>query len=114
MAAQWLYGRFFGTALVSGPLLVAAVSWAGPAHADPAAFVNELHKAGIHAVTGGDAALVQMGWNVCQQLSWGAPPGQLESLALQRSDANQGAGGITPQQADAVVEDALRDLCPNA
>ncbi|HTX95978.1 MAG TPA: DUF732 domain-containing protein [Mycobacterium sp.] len=114
MAMQSLYRPFTDAALVGGPLLIAAVVWASPAHADAHAFLNDLHKAGIHAVTGGDPALLQMGANLCQQLSWGAPPGQLEALALQRSNSRQGPGGITPAQADDVVDYALRDLCPNA
>ncbi|ORB72859.1 DUF732 domain-containing protein [Mycobacterium scrofulaceum] len=114
MTARRLSGRFMTTALVGGPLLVAGVMWASPARADETTFVNDLHHAGIHAVSGGDAALVQMGLNVCQQLSWGAPPSELEGLAVQRSDSRQGAGGLTPQQADDVVADAVRDLCPTA
>ena len=114
MAAQRRYGQFIGTTLIGGPLLVAGVISASPAQADATAFLNDLHKAGIHAVSGGDTALLQMGWNLCQQLSWGAPPAQLETLALQRSDSRQGTRGITPQQADDVVDYAVRDLCPNA
>ncbi|OBG68699.1 MULTISPECIES: DUF732 domain-containing protein [unclassified Mycobacterium] len=106
--------RFVNAALVGGPLLVAGVLWASPAQADATTFVNDLHKNGIGAVSGGDEALVQMGLAVCQQLSWGAPPSQLEGLALQRSDSRQGARGLTPQEADDVVIDAVRDLCPNA
>jgi len=114
MAAQRRCGRFMGTALVGGLLLVAGVFWASPADADVTAFLNDAHKAGIHAVTGGDRALLQVGLNLCQQLSWGAPPSQLEALALQRSDSALGADGLTPQQADDIVDYALWDLCPNA
>jgi hypothetical protein len=114
MAAQSLYGRIKGTALVGGPLLLAGLAWASPAQADANSFVNDLHRDGIHAMSGGDPALLRMGAAVCQQLSWGAPPSQLEGLALQRSDANQGAGGLDPQQAVAVVNYALGDLCPGA
>lgn len=114
MTTRRLCGRFVSAALATAPLLVAGVMWAVPAQADATTFVNDLHKNGIYAVTGGDAALVQMGLNVCQQLSWGAPPSQLEALALQRSDSRQGARGLTPEQADDVVIAALRDLCPNA
>ncbi|WP_197506255.1 DUF732 domain-containing protein [Mycobacterium sp. ACS4054] len=103
-----------GAALVGGPLLAAAIAWAGPARADGAAFINDLHNAGIHAVNGGDEALLQMGADLCQQLSWGASPQQLEGLAIQRSDADQGTGGINGRQAADVVIFALRDLCPNA
>jgi hypothetical protein len=72
-----------------------------------------MHRDGVRAVTGGDAALLQAGLNVCQQLSWGAPESQLEGLALQRSDDRQGAGGLSPQQANDIVGYAERDLCPN-
>lgn len=106
--------RLVNAALVGGPLLVAGLMWASPAQADATTFVNDLHKNGIGAVSGGDEALVQMGLAVCQQLSWGAPPSQLEGLALQRSDSRQGPRGLTPQEADDVVIDAVRDLCPNA
>ncbi|HTX95977.1 MAG TPA: DUF732 domain-containing protein [Mycobacterium sp.] len=114
MAAQRPYGRFLGAALVGGPLLVAGVFWASPARADQTAFLNHLQAAGIHAVNGGDEALLQMGADLCQQLSWGASPQQLEQLAIQRSDADQGTGGINGRQAADVVIFALRDLCPNA
>lgn len=114
MSGRRAYGRFIKAALLGGPMLVAGVALAGPAQADATTFVSDLQKNGIHAVSGGDAALVQMGLNVCQQLSWGAPPSQIEGLALQRSDSRQGAGGITPQQADDVVIYAVRDLCPDA
>jgi hypothetical protein len=118
MAARRRHGRFLGAALMVGPLLLcgtlAGVIWAGPARADQAAFLNDLHNAGIHAVDGSDDALLQMGADLCQQLSWGASPQQLELLALQRSDADQGSGGINGRQAADVVIFALRDLCPNA
>ncbi|OBK64292.1 hypothetical protein A5653_23365 [Mycobacterium colombiense] len=100
-----------GLTLLGAPLL-AGVIWASPAAADAHSFISDMHKDGIHAVSGGDAALLQAGLNLCQQLSWGAPPSQLEGLALQRSDDRQGAGGLTPQQAEDVVNLALRDLCP--
>ena len=114
MAARRPYGRFMGTALAAGPLLVAGVVWATPARADATAFLNDLHNAGIHAINGGDEALLQMGLDICQQLSWGASPQQLEGLALQRSDADQGTGGINGRQAADVVIFAMRDLCPRA
>ena len=90
------------------------IAWATPAQADEAAFINDLHGAGIHAINGGDEALLQMGTDLCQQLSWGASPQQLENLAVQRSDADQGTGGINGRQAADVVIFAFRDLCPNA
>lgn len=112
MSPRRLITGFVASALLGGPL-AAALALAGPAQADTAGFLNDMHRDGIHAVTGGDAALLQAGLNVCQQISWGAPPAQLEGLALQRSDDRQGAGGLTPQQADDVVNYAMRDLCPS-
>lgn len=111
MRAQSRYGHPIGLALLGGPL-VAGVVWASPAAADAASFVSDMHKDGIHAVSGGDAALLQAGLDLCQQLSWEAPPSQLEGLALQRSDGRQGGSGLTPEQADDVVKAAVRDLCP--
>ena len=113
MPPRRLTTGFIGSALLGCPLL-ASLIWAGPAHADAAAFINDMHRDGVHAVSGGDAALLQAGLNVCQQLSWGAPESQLEGLALQRSDDRQGAGGLSPQQANDIVGYAERDLCPNA
>jgi len=106
--------RFMGAALASGPLLLAGFVCASPARADQASFLNDMHSAGIHAINGGDDALLQMGADLCQQMSWGASPQQLEGLALQRSDADQGTGGINGRQAADVVVFAVRDLCPNA
>jgi Protein of unknown function (DUF732) len=114
MAAVRLCGRIIGAALAGGPLLLAGAGWAAPARADQASFLNDLHSAGIHAVNGGDPELLQMGADLCQQLSWGASPQQLEGLAVQRSDADQGTGGINGRQAADVVIFALRDLCPTA
>jgi hypothetical protein len=103
-----------GAALTGGPILVAGVVWASPAQADETTFLNDLHNAGIHDFEGGDTALLQVGYKLCQQLSYGASPGQLQALALQRSDANQGTNGLTPEKANDVVNYTLADLCPNA
>lgn len=112
MSPRRLATGFIGSALFGGPLLAGLV-WASPAQADATSFLNDMHRDGVHAVTGGDAALLQAGLNVCQQISWGAPPAQLEGLALQRSDDQQGAGGLNAQQANDVVVYAMRDLCPS-
>jgi hypothetical protein len=114
MAAQWLSGRFIRTALVGGPLLIAGVVCAGPAHADEASYLNHLYAVGIRDMDGGDAALLQTGWKICQQISWGAPASELQSLALQKSAQDQGPRGLTPRQADALIDYALVDLCPRA
>ena len=113
MAARWRYGRFMGLAMISSPLLVAGAVWASPAQADAASYLNDLHKVRIHDVDGGDPALLQVGQKLCVQVEYGASPDELKALALQRSDADLGAGGLTPQQADDVVNYAITDLCPN-
>ena len=113
MAAQRRYGRFMGSAMISGPLLVVGVAWASPAQADAASYLNDVHSAKIHDVDGGDPALLQVGRKLCDQVLYGASPDELKALALQRSDIDLGAGGLTPQQANDVVNYAIADLCPN-
>jgi Protein of unknown function (DUF732) len=113
MAARRRYGRIMRLVLLSGPLLVAGAAGAGPAQADAASYLNDLHNAGIHDVDGGDPALLQVGQKLCTQVSYGASPAELQTLALQRSDARLGAGGLTPDQANELVNYALADLCPN-
>jgi hypothetical protein len=107
------YRRFLGTALVGGPLLLGGVVWASPAHADQTSYLNDLHNHGIHDAAGGDAAMVQQGWRVCDEVWGGEPPRDLAAMALQRSDTVQGVKGLTPQQANYFVSYAIVDLCPN-
>ncbi len=114
MAAQQFCRRLVSTALVGGPLLVSGIGWATPARADEAAFLNDVHAAGIHAINGGDAALLQTGWKICQQIGYGAPLTELRNLALQRSDGSAGSNGLSVQQANDLVDYALFDLCPRA
>lgn len=109
-AAQGCCGRLMGQALISGPLLVAGVILAGPAQADAASYLNDLHNAGIHNASG-DAALLQVGQTLCADMWNGMPPQQLAAIALQRSDAREGARGLTPQQAADLVNYATTDLC---
>jgi hypothetical protein len=101
-----------GLALTSGPLLVAGVVWASPAQADPASYLNDMHHAGIHDFKG-DATLLQMGKELCDETWDGYPPDELAAMALQRSDTIRGAHGLTPQQANELVYYAKADLCPN-
>jgi hypothetical protein len=98
---------------VTGPLLVAGLAWASPAQADAASYLKDLHNAGIHDVDGGDPALVQVGQKLCTQVSYGVSPATLKTMALQNSDANLGTGGLTPAQANELVNYAVADLCPN-
>lgn len=81
------------------------------AHADANSFLNDAHNLGIQA-RGGDAGLLAAGRTLCQQIWAGAPAGQLKADALTRSDAEQGADGLSPQQASDLVDIAVADLCP--
>ncbi|WP_156689883.1 DUF732 domain-containing protein [Mycobacterium sp. Marseille-P9652] len=114
MAAQKRYRRFMGTALLTGPLLAAGLLAAGPARADDVSFLNDVHALGMHDVGGGDSALLVTGWKICTQLRYGATPQQLADLALQKSDSDLGAKGLTPQQAADLIAAARQDLCPGA
>ncbi len=112
MVAHKNYGRLMSLAVISGSLLSAGIAWAGPARADANAYLTDLHTAGIRD-DGGDAALLQTGWKLCTQVSYGVTPQQLVSLAVQRSDTSHGANGLTPEKANALVSYAIADLCPN-
>jgi hypothetical protein len=113
MATQRRYRRFVGTALVGGPLLVAGVVWASPAHADQTSYLNDLHKDGIHAVEGGDAELVNVGMNLCNEVWYGHSRRRIAATMLQGSDTTLGTKGLTPKQATDLVNYAVADLCPN-
>lgn len=114
MATHRRYGRLMGMALIGGLLPTAAVIWADPASADTASYLTDLHNAGIHAVQGGDAELVQVGQKLCYEMRSGATPLQLSALALQRSNSSLGANGLSPDQANALVGYARADLCPGS
>ena len=113
MAAQRRCRRFMGLALTSGPLLVAGVVLASPAQADAASYLNDVHHVGIHDFDGGDAALLQVGRELCGEIWYGDSPGELAAMAKKRSDTVRGADGLTPQQANELVYYVKADLCPN-
>lgn len=108
------YRQLMALALTGGALLTAGLVWAGPARADGASYINDLHRVGIHDVQGGDAELLQVGQKLCAELRDGATPRQLSALALQRSNSSLGANGLAPEQANALVGFARADLCPGA
>jgi hypothetical protein len=110
MAAERLSGKFIRAVFVGGPLLIAGVVCASPAHADVASYLTHLHNIGVQGLDGGDATLVQDGRIICQQLTLGAPPQQMQSVTLTQNQVY----GLSPLQADAIVDYALVDLCPGA
>lgn len=93
--------------------MVGGLVWTNPAQADVDSYLNDLHKARIYDADGGDAALLQVGQKLCVQVSYGVCPQELKAMALQRSDANLGDRGLSPEQADEFVNYAIADLCPN-
>ncbi len=113
MATQRHYRRFVGTALVGGPLLVAGVVWASPAHADQTSYLNDLHNDGIQSVEGGDAQLMNAGVELCNEVWYGLDPSQLAAGLLLNSDTRLGTKGLTPKQASDLVSYAVADLCPS-
>lgn len=111
MAAPKRYGRLMGVALLGGSVLVTGVVAAGPAQADETSFLMDLHNIGISDVEG-DAALLNTGWKICTELSYGASPQELADLALQRSETRLGGNALSPDQAADLVTYAKEDLCP--
>jgi hypothetical protein len=107
------YTKLIGSALTAAAVMV-AIAAAGPARADDVSFLNDVHALGMQDTQGGDAALLVTGWKVCAQLSYGATVQQIADLALQRSDSDLGAKGLTPQQAGDLIAVTKRDLCPQA
>jgi hypothetical protein len=92
--------------------VVTGIVGAGPARADATTYLSDLHNAGIRDI-GGDPALLQTGQKLCVQISYGATSDQLTALAVQRSDAREGAHALSPLQASELVNYAIADLCPN-
>jgi hypothetical protein len=48
--------------------MVAGVVWASPAQADAASYLNDMHNVGIQDFDGGDAALLQVGHKLCNEI----------------------------------------------
>lgn len=95
-----------------GATLFAGIVGAIPAHADVTSYLNDLHNDGIRDVDGGDATLVQVGQEICQQVWAGVDVRQLKLTVEQTSDARLGKGGLSPNQASDFVNFAVNDLCP--
>ncbi len=114
MAARTRRGKSVSAVFVGGPLVALGVGWASPAWADEAAYLNDLRNDGIRAQPGGDQVLLQLGRNMCDELSRGTPADQLEDVVLQQSDTEQGSHGLSRKQANDIVSYAMVDLCPDA
>jgi len=113
MAAPTRYGRIMRIALLGGSIIATEVVAAGTAQADETSFLMDLHNIGISDVEG-DAALLNTGWKICTELSYGASPQELADLALQRSETTLGGKALSPDQAADLVAYAEEDLCPGS
>lgn len=108
-----LFRNVFIAGAVVAAAAIAGTGFAAPARADETAYLNDLHNAGIVDASG-DSALLQVGWDLCRQLSDGASLEQLRAQVLYNSDTGQGSEGVGPAQANDVVNYAIVDLCPSA
>jgi len=111
MAARRLSGQCTGAVVLGVPLLVAGLVWASPVHADATSYVNDMHNAGITSA-GGDSDLLQTGRTVCDLIASGVTPTDVAAQILNNSDSHEGSGGISPEQANDIVNFAMSDLCP--
>lgn len=107
------FREIFITTATLAAAAIAGTGFAAPAHADETAYLTDLHNAGIGDASG-DSALLQVGWDLCRQLSDGASLEQLRAQVLYNSDTGQGSQGVGPAQANDVVNYAIVDLCPSS
>ncbi|WP_197512651.1 DUF732 domain-containing protein [Mycobacterium sp. 852002-10029_SCH5224772] len=104
---------FITTGAFATGAAVAGIAFAAPAQADETAYITDMHNAGI-ANDYGDSGLLKTGWQACESISSGLSPGDVKARILYNSDSNEGASGITPDQANDIVNYAMVDLCPSA
>jgi hypothetical protein len=94
-------------------VVVASLAFTAPAHADETSFINNLHNIGL-VDDGGESAMLNMGYKICDMLRDGVPPQELASRILYNSDKSQGDDAIGSTEADEVVAYAKADLCSGA
>lgn len=101
--------RALGIVLPVGTLLVSWVGTAAPARADSETYVNNLKALGIQ-VPRGDNELKEMGWEVCALFDLGVAPDQVLYQAVYNSRSKP-PYGMTVKQANAIVDNAVSQLC---
>ena len=98
-----------GVGIAVGLTLACGIGGIGAAHADNPAYLNALHDAGINTPRG-DYELKEWGWEVCELRKRGKSPRQWVEQAVFQ-DALHPPYGLTIDQANFIVDTAVRDLC---
>jgi hypothetical protein len=96
--------------LISGAIMIAAIAWSTPAHADPvdSSYSSVLNSVGIGNNGPVSTAIAQVGQSICPLLV--KPGSSLASNAIQAS----GNGGLAPTIGGAVAGLVIQTQCPNA
>jgi hypothetical protein len=96
--------------LISAAIMIAAIAWSTPAHADPVdtSYTNVLNSVGIGNNGPISSAIAQVGQSICPLLV--KPGSSLASNAIQAS----GNGGLAPTIGGAVAGMVIQAECPNA
>lgn len=95
--------------LISAAIMVAAIAWSTPAHADPdSSYTTVLNSVGIGNNGPVSSAIAQVGQSICPLLV--KPGSGLASSAIQAS----GNGGLAPTIGGAVAGMVIQAECPNA
>ena len=96
--------------LISAAIMVAAIAWSTPAHADPidSSYTDVLSSVGIGDNGPISSAIAQIGQSICPLLV--KPGSSLASNAIQAS----GNGGLAPTIGGAVAGMVIQAECPNA
>lgn len=102
-----------GMTPIFGTLLAAGVVAAIPAKADTTRYLNDVENAGISSETG-DSGILRTGYQICDLISSGLSPKEVEAQIVYNSDSNEGSNGVDPQEANQLVNFAVADLCPSA
>jgi hypothetical protein len=98
-----------GTALAVGALALVGGVVASPAAASTEQFLKKVHDAGV-ASPPTDVELREMGWEVCALFARGVAPRTVLRDAVNYSRPYP-PYGMTPQQANVVVDAAVTELC---
>lgn len=98
-----------GAGLLIAGLTIIGLGTTAPARADTESYLNELRDAGITNPRG-DIGMEEWGWEVCELFAKGFPPDKVLKQAVYNSSSRP-PFGMTVQQANAVVDFAVADLC---
>jgi hypothetical protein len=86
--------------LIPGTLLLTALLFASPVHADSASYLEYLRSHGTRVVAWDDPTKVAYGMQVCAMLHQGMTPAQIGS-------------SFSPSDVPGIVDAAQHELCPD-